>query len=79
MTYGSCNTASQRPDCAVGADAGGRRAGGGHPPVAVQPLPKRNLEPPPDFEKHVNAALDKLERAEKAGRKAYEKALAEGA
>ena len=34
---------------------------------------------PPDFGKKVNAALDRLERAEKAGRKAYEKALAEGA
>ena len=34
---------------------------------------------PADFEKCVDAALDRLERAEKAGRKAYEKALAEGA
>ena len=34
---------------------------------------------PPDFESKVNAALDLLERAEKAGQKAREKVLAEGA
>ena len=34
---------------------------------------------PPDFGKKVNAALDLLERAEKAGQKAREKVLAEGA
>ena len=34
---------------------------------------------PPDFENRVNAALDKLVRAEKAAQKAREKVLAEGA
>ena len=40
---------------------------------------KARRQPLPDFKAKVNAALDRLERAEKAGRKAYEKALAEGA
>ena len=33
---------------------------------------------PADFEADVDTALDKLKRAKKAGRKAYEKVLAKG-
>ncbi len=53
------------------------RAAGIHPSQFSRYL-NGIIEPPPDFENRVNAALDKLGRAKKAARKAYEKALAEG-
>ena len=48
-------------------------------PTALSQILNGLRPPPPDFFEKVNAALDKLEAAEKAGREAREKVLNEGA
>ena len=46
-------------------------------PSAFSAILTGRRTPPPDFQKKVNAALDKLERAEKAGQKARDRVLNE--
>ncbi len=48
-------------------------------PTLLNHILKGRRPPPPDFFEKVNAALDRLEAAEKAGREAREKVLAGGA
>ena len=48
-------------------------------PTRLSAILNERIEPPPDFEAKVNAALDRLEKAEKAAQKAREEVLAEGA
>ncbi len=45
-------------------------------PTLLNHILKGRRPPPPDFFEKVNAALDKLEAAEKAGREAKERVLA---
>ena len=47
-------------------------------PTLLNHILKGRRPPPPDFFEKVNAALDRLERAEKAGQEAKEKVLNEG-
>ena len=52
------------------------RAAGIHPSQFSRYL-NGIIEPPPEFEKKVNAALDRLEKAEKAAQKARDRVLNE--
>ena len=47
-------------------------------PTLLSAILHRRRPPPPGFFEKVNAALDRLERAEKAGQEAREKVLNEG-